>query len=197
MNPFAATPYLSELKEQSELSLEQNQLLRERNQLLLERNNLLDKQNSVFKRMLRHQNPGIVFDDDQFLDILKGLYTTGREIVMILDPSVRQTGEDKRGAHLQLLKKRYGELVQQLDQNLGNNDNYFSSDDGVVKRFQSVLDRQSFDPFNLDTASLILIDLNNVYLEFGGLSVEKILLTEDTWNLPVTLHSVDSNQASS
>ena len=188
MNPFAPTPYLSELQEQSALSLEQNQLLRERN-------HLLGMQTNVFKTMLSYQIPGIVFEDDEFLDILKGLYVAGRALVIALNPDVRQAGPGNRAARLKMLKERYNLLVEQLDQELGNEENYFSSQEGVVKQFQSLLARCKLDePAETDYSSTIH-EIRIICENFMALQVSEILLTEETWNLPGTIRSTGTSQA--
>jgi len=188
MNPFAPTPYLSELQEQSALSLEQNQLLRERN-------HLFGKQTKVFQTMLRHQIPGIVFEDDKFLDILKGLYVTGRDFWMALDSGARLSGPGNRAARLKMLKERYNLLVEQLDQELGNEENYFSSKEGVVKQFQSLLARCKLDePAETDYSSAIR-EIRIMCENFMALQVSEILRTEETWNLPGTIRSTGTNQA--
>lgn len=190
MNPFAPTPYLSELQEQSALSLEQNQLLRERN-------HLFGKQTKVFQTMLRHQVPGIVFEDDKFLDILKGLYVAGRDLWIALDSGARLSGPGNRAARLKMLKERYNLLVEQLDQELGNEDNYFSSQEGVVKRFQAFLNEHNLDKLDANDCRTLIDQLSDVFQDFQELPLGKLLRTEETWNLPGTIRSTGTNQASS
>ena len=170
------------------MSLEQNQLLRERN-------HLLGMQTNVFKTMLSYQIPGIVFEDDEFLDILKGLYVAGRALVIALNPDVRQAGPGNRAARLKMLKERYNLLVEQLDQELGNEENYFSSKEGLVKRFQAFLNEQNSDKLDANGCRTLIDQLSDVFQDFQELPLGKILRTEETWNLPGTIRSTGTSQA--
>jgi hypothetical protein len=74
-------------------------------------------------------------------------------------------------------------LVEQLDRNLGNQNNYFSSDKGVVKEFKAVLDKIIWVQFTWDDAGSISSELGRVYESFWQGEIIALLGTEASWNL--------------
>jgi hypothetical protein len=164
-----------------------------------ENNNKLVEQNEIFKTFLRQVNPGVSFEGDDALEILKSIYINGCRLVSLLDRE--RILETHRLPSTLSLCDQIRRSIDQLSEILPWTNNYFNKGykdevtlthaDGNVIEVESIVvtlykvctSLQAWNTWHSQAAQKHKDDIQDAYTAFTQMTVSKLLTPPDAWGM--------------